>query len=87
MRGQSFLYHQTTSRRAPMQRKHVTARMIKSIGWENKVLEVEYHSGLIHQYHDVSEEEYIRVTTGSIDKKIRLIGKSHQFTKVKGHNL
>ncbi|MGT2802244.1 KTSC domain-containing protein [Streptococcus henryi] len=64
-----------------MQRKQVSARMVKSIGWEDGTLEVEYISGLIHQYHDVSEDEFIRASIGSIDKKIRLIGKSHRFTK------
>ena len=68
--------------RKTMQRKSVKARMVKSIGWENGVLEVEYLSGLIHQYHDVTEAEYIRACVGAIDKKVRHIGKSHRFTKV-----
>ena len=68
--------------RKTMQRKSVKARLVKSIGWENGVLEVEYLSGLIHQYHDVTEAEYIRACVGAIDKKVRLIGKSHRFTKV-----
>ena len=65
-----------------MQRKSVKARLVKSIGWENGILEVEYLSGLIHQYHDVTEAEYIRACVGAIDKKVRHIGKSHRFTKV-----
>ncbi|MBM7635782.1 hypothetical protein [Streptococcus saliviloxodontae] len=65
-----------------MERKQVTARMVKSIGWSENNMEVEYLSGLIHQYHGVSELEYVRCLTGNIDKKVRLIGKSHSFTKI-----
>ena len=36
-----------------MLRRNVKARMVKSIGWENEIMEVEYVSGLIHQYKDV----------------------------------
>lgn len=65
-----------------MKRQTVTARMVKSIGWKDNVLEVEYLSGLIHHYHEVTEAEYISSLTGNVDKKIRLIGKSHPFTRV-----
>ena len=41
-------------------RRNVKARMVKSIGWENEIMEVEYVSGLIHQYKDVSEADHIR---------------------------
>lgn len=57
-------------------------RMVKSMGWENGIMEVEYVSGLIHQYHDVTEDQFIRAGTGNVDKKVRLIGKSHRFTRV-----
>ena len=59
-----------------MLRRNVKARMVKSIGWENEIMEVEYVSGLIHQYKDVSEADYIRSLTGAIDKKVRRIGKT-----------
>ncbi len=52
-----------------MLRRNVKARMVKSIGWENEIMEVEYVSGLTHQYKDVSEADYIRSLTGAIDKK------------------
>ncbi|HFI0025998.1 TPA: hypothetical protein ACGO0P_001470 [Streptococcus suis] len=65
-----------------MQRRNVKARMVKSIGWENEIMEVEYISGLIHQYKDVSEADYIRSLTGAIDKKVRRIGKTHPFTRI-----
>lgn len=65
-----------------MIRKSVTARMVKSIGWQDNTLEVEYISGLIHQYHGITEDEYVRCLIGNIDKKVRLIGKSHHFTRM-----
>ena len=65
-----------------MLRRNVKARMVKSIGWENEIMEVEYVSGMIHQYKDVSEADYIRSLTGAIDKKVRRIGKTHAFIRV-----
>ncbi|HFI0795699.1 TPA: hypothetical protein ACGO8I_000919 [Streptococcus suis] len=65
-----------------MQRREVKARMVKSIGWENEIMELEYISGLIHQYKDVSEADYIRSFTGAIDKKVRRIGKTHSFIRI-----
>lgn len=65
-----------------MKRQKVTARMVSSIGWENNIMEVEYVFGLIHQYHGVSELEFVRALVGNIDKKVRLIGKSHSFTRI-----
>lgn len=65
-----------------MKRQAVSARMVKSLGWEDGIMEVEYISGLIHQYQQVTEAEFVRATTGNIDKKVRLIGKSHPFTRV-----
>lgn len=56
--------------------------MVKSIGWEDNTMEVEYISGLIHQYQDVTEDEYIRSLIGNVDKKVRRIGKTHPFTRV-----
>lgn len=58
------------------------SRMIHSMGWESGVMEVEYKNGLIHRYQDVTEDQFIRAGTGNIDKKVRLIGKSHSFTRV-----
>ncbi|MBM7643023.1 KTSC domain-containing protein [Streptococcus loxodontisalivarius] len=65
-----------------MKRKKVSARMVKSIGWSDNTLEVEYLSGLIHQYHGVSEADFVHCSTGNIDKKVRLIGKTHDFTRI-----
>lgn len=65
-----------------MNRRYVEARTIKSIGWENGTLEVEYMNGSIYQYFDVSEEDYIKSLLGAIDTKIRRIGQSHRFSKI-----
>lgn len=42
-----------------MQRKKVSSSNIKSIGWENGTLEVEFHSGGVYQYTTVGEEIWI----------------------------
>jgi hypothetical protein len=41
-----------------MNRRPVTSSNVASIGWENDVLEVEFHSGHIYRYHDVPQGEY-----------------------------
>ena len=42
-----------------MNRQYVSSSDIKSIGYENNTLEIEFHSGGIYQYLDVPEEIYI----------------------------
>jgi len=41
-----------------MNRKEVKSSNIKSVGWEDKVLEIEFHSGGIYQYKPVGETIY-----------------------------
>ncbi|WP_082674733.1 KTSC domain-containing protein, partial [Christensenella hongkongensis] len=41
-----------------MLRNPVSSSRIRSIGWENDTLEVEFHDGAIYQYYNVSRAEY-----------------------------
>lgn len=44
-----------------MNRQYVSFSDIKSIGYENNTLEIEFHSGGIYQYFDVPQEVYIEL--------------------------
>lgn len=65
-----------------MKRRQVQARLVKSVGWEAEVLEVEYQNGALYHYFDVPEGVYIKSLLGNVDKKIRRIGQSHTFKKM-----
>ena len=41
-----------------MLRTPVSSRRIASVGWENNILEIQFHNGAIYQYYDVSHSEY-----------------------------
>lgn len=50
-----------------MERTHVTSSNIRSIGYDtdNQILEVEFNSGAIYQYHGVPEYEHDAVMNAS----------------------
>ena len=37
-----------------MQRHSVSSSRIASVGWENNTMEVEFHNGVVYQYHGVT---------------------------------
>lgn len=41
-----------------MQRNYVSSSNLASVGWENGVLEVEFHDGGVYQYSNVPEHVY-----------------------------
>lgn len=41
-----------------MQRHSVSSSRIASVGWENNTMEVEFHNGVVYQYHGVTLSEY-----------------------------
>ena len=67
-----------------MNRRPVTSTHVAAIGWEDDVLEVEFVSGHIYQYHEVPEAEY-RALLGasSIGRQMGMVKGRYQTTKVK----
>lgn len=67
-----------------MDRKRVTSTSIKSVGWENDTLEVEFKSGAIYQYYEVSHSEYIDfIHSRSLGSSIHQLDDIHEYEKVR----
>ena len=66
-----------------MRRMAVDSSRIRSVGWENNVLEVEFKSGAVYQYYDVSESEYRSfLSSSSLGHEISVIDKTHRYSRV-----
>jgi len=48
-----------------LQRKAVSSRRVRSIGWENNTLEVEFKNGDIYHYFNLPEWEYNAIMSSS----------------------
>lgn len=67
-----------------MFRKPVISSRIKSVGWTNNVLEVEFHDGKIYEYYDVSWHEYIDfINSPSLGKELSNLDKKHNYSPIK----
>jgi hypothetical protein len=67
-----------------MQRRSVTSSNIASIGWDDNVLEIEFFSGHIYEYHDVPESEYQALLgASSIGKAARELAGRYTATRLK----
>jgi len=72
-----------------MERDPVTSSNLKSVGWENGTLEVEFHSGDIYRYANVPAAKHKALLAADKDPKgsvgshfHRHIRSKHGFTKV-----
>lgn len=66
-----------------MRRMAVDSSRIRSVGWENNVLEVEFKDGAVYQYYDVSESEYRSfLSSSSLGHEISVIDKTHRYSRV-----
>lgn len=66
-----------------MRRMAVDSSRIRSVGWENNVLEVEFKDGAVYQYYDVSESEYRNfLSSSSLGHEISVIDKTHRYSRV-----
>lgn len=52
-----------------MYRQFVSSSDIRSVGYENNTLEIEFNSGGVYQYHGVSQDRYYSlISAGSCGK-------------------
>ncbi|HFU3700098.1 TPA: KTSC domain-containing protein [Streptococcus suis] len=65
-----------------MQRQYITSSNVRSVGWENNTLEVEFNNGSIYHYHNVSLSEYQSVLVGSVGSNIHRLAKIHSYTRI-----
>ncbi|MFZ7338799.1 KTSC domain-containing protein [Streptococcus suis] len=65
-----------------MQRQYVTSSNVRSVGWENNTLEVEFNNGSIYHYHNVSLSEYQSVLVGSVGSNIHRLAKIRSYSRI-----
>ena len=66
-----------------MVRHLVYSSRIKSVGWENNVLEIEFHDGAIYQYFNVSRAEYSSfINSPSLGHALSILDKQHNYIRV-----
>lgn len=65
-----------------MQRQFVSSSRIRSVGWSNDTLEVEFKDGSIYQYHGVSTGEYQAfINSGSLGSALSRLDKVHPYNR------
>lgn len=66
-----------------MQRQQVVSSRIRSVGWCDNVLEVEFIDGTVYQYFNVSYTEYRSfMCSPSLGKALSVLDKKHPYTRV-----
>jgi len=66
-----------------MMRKNVVSSRIRSVGWSNNTMEVEFHDGAVYQYYNVSQVEYIAfMNSPSLGSALSKLDKQHKYSRV-----
>lgn len=66
-----------------MYRQPVSSSRIRSVGWENNTLEVQFHNGSIYQYYGVSETEYQNfLKEPSLGSALSRLDKIHHYKRI-----
>lgn len=66
-----------------MQRQRVVSSRIRSVGWCDNVLEVEFTDGAVYQYFNVSYIEYRSfMSSPSLGKALSVLDKKHRYLRV-----
>ena len=66
-----------------MVRHLVSSSRMRSVGWENNVLEIEFHDGAIYQYFNVSRAEYSSfISSPSLGHALSILDKQHDYVRV-----
>ena len=66
-----------------MVRHPVSSSRIANVGWENDVMEVQFHNGAIYQYYGVSQSEYQNfLNSPSLGSALSRLDKIHTYRRV-----
>jgi hypothetical protein len=66
-----------------MVRQLVSSSRMRSVGWENNVLEIEFHDGAIYQYFNVSSSEYFAfINSPSLGHALSILDKQHTYMRI-----
>ena len=67
-----------------MLRRPVSSSRMKSVGWMNDVLEIEFNDGAVYQYYDVSQNEYLSfIGSSSLGHALSILDKQHRYRRVR----
>lgn len=63
-----------------MIRAPVLSSRMKSVGWKDNVMEIEFNDGAIYQYYDVSKSYYIDfINSPSLGSALHRFDKIHSY--------
>lgn len=66
-----------------MQRQPVSSSRIRSVGWENNVMEIGFPDGAVYQYYDVSKSEYTAfLNSSSLGSALSRLDKVHRYRRI-----
>lgn len=66
-----------------MLRNYVSSSRIRSVGWEDDTLEIEFHNGAVYQYYNVSQDEYLDfINSSSLGSALSKLDKVHPYNRV-----
>ncbi len=66
-----------------MVRQPVSSSRIANVGWENDVMEVQFHNGAVYQYYGVSQSEYQNfLNSPSLGSALSRLDKIHNYRRV-----
>ena len=66
-----------------MLRHPVSSSRIANVGWENDILEVQFHNGAVYQYYEVSQSEYQSfLNSPSLGSALSRLDKVHRYHRV-----
>jgi len=66
-----------------MYRQSVSSSRIRSVGWENNIMQVEFHDGAVYNYYSVSESEYHNfMNSPSLGSELSRLDKLHRYERV-----
>ena len=66
-----------------MNRHPVSSSRIANVGWENDIMEVQFHNGAIYQYYNVSQDEYTAfLNSPSLGSALSRLDKIHRYSRV-----
>lgn len=66
-----------------MLRHPVSSSRIANVGWENNIMEVQFHNGVVYQYYGVSQSEYQSfLNSPSLGSALSQLDKVHRYHRV-----
>ena len=66
-----------------MQRHIVSSSRIRSVGWENDTLEIEFHNGAVYQYYNVTLSEYQNfINASSLGSALSRLDETHRYQRI-----